>query len=201
MENQKPLRRLETLSHHIRHETAEYAAPQMEQTSSAVVRELLDRHKSENKTVSVEEFKKLVGKELGTSDWFKVTQQRVNAFADATGDHQWIHIDPERAKAESPFGGPIAHGFLTVSLLPFLCKEAMPTLSGIKMGVNYGINKLRFIAPVPVGSNIRARVVLKECSEIQVPLPGYQAILEVTIERQSESKPACSIEWLTRYYI
>src|SRR3954452_20811954 len=111
-------------------------------------------------TTTMAELPGLVGQELGTSDWHEVTQDAVNLFAEATGDHQWIHVDVERAKAESPFGGPIAHGYLTLSLLVPLASGTY-TITDQTMGVNYGLNKVRFPAPVPVGSKVRARVVLK----------------------------------------
>jgi len=170
-----------------------------ESTSADVVRELLIRPKARPKTISLETFKSLVGKEIGVSDWLRVTQERVNAFADATGDHQWIHVDPERAKRESPFGGPIAHGFLTLSLLPFLNEEAMPKPEGIKMGVNYGLNKVRFVSPVPVGSNVRARTVLKELAPAGDNV--LQAVLNVTIEIEGQQKPSAAVEWVVRYYV
>ena len=116
-------------------------------------------------TTTIAELPSLKGQELGTSDWLEITQERVNTFADATGDHQWIHIDVERAKAESPFGGPIAHGYLTLSLLVPLVSQTY-TISDAKMGVNYGLNKVRFPAPVPVGSKVRALVTLKDVEEV-----------------------------------
>ena len=108
---------------------------------------------------SLDELKGLIGQEVAVSDWTEITQQQVNLFAEATGDHQWIHVDVERAKSESPFGAPVAHGFLTLSLLPMLMANAIE-MSDVKMGVNYGLNKVRFTAPVPVGSRVRARVTL-----------------------------------------
>jgi acyl dehydratase len=138
----------------------------------------------------------LVGQQLGYSDWVEVTQEQVNQFAEATGDHQWIHVDPERAKKESPFGGPIAHGYLTLSLLVPLVAQVL-TISDVKMGVNCGLNKVRFPAPVPVGSKVRARVTLKECEEVA---GGLQNVLAVTIEREGGDKPVCIAEWVTRQY-
>ena len=147
-------------------------------------------------TTTIADLPSLTGQELGTSDWFEVTQERVNTFADATGDHQWIHVDVERAKAESPFGGPIAHGYLTLSLLVPLAGQAY-RISDQTMGVNYGLNKVRFPAPVPVGSKVRARVVLKNVEEI----PGcLQNTLAVTIEREGGDKPVCIAEWVVRSY-
>jgi len=147
-------------------------------------------------TTTMSELPGLVGQELGTSDWYEVTQEAVNLFADATGDHQWIHVDVERAKKESPFGGPIAHGFMTLSLLVPLA-SATYRISDSKMGVNYGLNKVRFPAPVPVGSKVRARVVLKECEEVA---GGLQNTLAVTVEREGGDKPVCIAEWVTRAY-
>jgi acyl dehydratase len=147
-------------------------------------------------TTTMAELPGLVGTELGTSDWYEVTQERVNQFADATGDHQWIHIDIERAKKESPFGGPIAHGFLTLSLAVPLVAQVL-TVTDQKMGVNYGLNKVRFAAPVPVGSKVRASVTLKSVEEIA---GGLQNILAVTVEREGGDKPVCIAEWVVRYY-
>jgi acyl dehydratase len=147
-------------------------------------------------TTTIAELPGLVGQELGTSDWYEVTQEAVNLFADATGDHQWIHVDVERAKAESPFGGPIAHGFMTLSLLVPLVSGTY-TITDAKMGVNYGLNKVRFPAPVPVGSKIRARVVLQDCQEVA---GGVQNTFAVTIEREGGDKPVCIAEWVGRTY-
>lgn len=146
--------------------------------------------------VSVEELKSLVGQEVAVSDWVLISQERVNLFAQATGDHQWIHIDVERSRKESPYGGTIAHGFLTLSLLPMLMESVigMPTS---KMGVNYGLNKVRFPAPVPVGSKVRGRVVLMEVEDIE---GGAQMTWKVTIEREGGDKPVCVAESLSRRY-
>ncbi|MDO9192291.1 MAG: MaoC family dehydratase, partial [Undibacterium sp.] len=108
---------------------------------------------------SLAELKSLVGQEVAVSDWIKISQERINTFADATGDHQWLHVNVERAKRESPFGGPIAHGFLTLSLLPMLLENTI-SMTDVKMAVNYGLNKVRFPAPVPVDSKLRARLKL-----------------------------------------
>ena len=138
----------------------------------------------------------LAGQELGVSDWITVTQERIDLFARATGDHQWIHVDVERAKKESPFGGPIAHGYLTLSLLVPLVTQTY-TVTDAKMGVNYGLNKVRFPAPVPVGSKVRARVTLKDVEEVA---GGLQNTFAVTIEREGGDKPVCIAEWVTRTY-
>ena len=139
--------------------------------------------------------KQRVGDHLGYSEWHEVTQEQVNLFADATGDHQWIHVDIERAKA-GPFGGPIAHGYLTLSLAPALLSEILE-VSGITMAVNYGLNKLRFPAPVPVGSKVRAGVQLDHVEDVS---GGVQVTLTTTFEVEGASKPVCVAEILFRYY-
>ncbi len=139
--------------------------------------------------------KQSVGDHLGYSEWHEVTQEQVNLFADATGDHQWIHVDIERAKA-GPFGGPIAHGYLTLSLTPALLSEILE-VSGITMAVNYGLNKLRFPAPVPVGSKVRAGVQLDHVEDVS---GGVQVTLTTTFEVEGASKPVCVAEILFRYY-
>jgi len=140
--------------------------------------------------------KELVGTHLGYSEWMEITQERVNTFADATGDHQWIHVDVERATAESPFGGPIAHGYLTLSLGPVLFPQIM-TVKGIKMGVNYGCGKVRFPSPVPVGSNLRLGATLDSVED----LPGgwAQISMTFTFEVEGAPKPACVSEIIFRY--
>jgi acyl dehydratase len=143
----------------------------------------------------IEGLKSRVGDHLGYSQWHEVTQEQVNLFADATGDHQWIHVDVERAKA-GPFGGPIAHGYLTLSLTPALLDEVLQ-VSGIKMGVNYGLNKLRFPSPVPVGSKLRAGVELASVEDVS---GGAQVALNVTFEIEGGTKPVCVAEVLFRYY-
>jgi acyl dehydratase len=139
--------------------------------------------------------KQRIGDHLGYSEWHEVTQEQVNLFADATGDHQWIHVDIERAKA-GPFGGPIAHGYLTLSLTPALLSEILE-VSGITMAVNYGLNKLRFPAPVPVGSKVRAGVQLDQVEDVS---GGVQVTLTTTFEAEGGSKPVCVAEILFRYY-
>ena len=140
--------------------------------------------------------KELVGTHLGYSDYLEITQERVNTFADATGDHQWIHVDPERAKAESPFGGPIAHGYLTLSLGPVLAPQIM-RVEGIKMGVNYGAGKVRFPSPVPVGSNLRLGAELTAVEDIP---GGAQVYMTFTFEVEGAAKPSCVSEIIFRYY-
>jgi acyl dehydratase len=136
-----------------------------------------------------------VGDHLGYSEWHEVTQEQVNLFADATGDHQWIHVDVERAKS-GPFGGPIAHGYLTLSLTPALLSEILE-VSGVSMAINYGLNKLRFPSPVPVGSKVRAGVELAGVEEVS---GGAQVSLTVTYEVEGGTKPVCVAEVLFRYY-
>ena len=147
-------------------------------------------------TTTMGELAGLQGQELGSSDWYEVTQEAVNLFADATGDHQWIHVDVERAKKESPFGGPIAHGYLTLSLLVPLLAQVL-TVSDAVMGVNYGLNKVRFPSPVPVGSKVRATATLKEVTEFA---GGLQYSLTVTVEREGGDKPVCVAEPVYRVY-
>ena len=143
----------------------------------------------------IDEMKASAGQHLGWSDWHEITQQRVNLFADATDDHQWIHVDVERAKA-GPFGGPIAHGYLTLSLAVPLLGEIL-RVEGVSMGVNYGLNKLRFPSPVPVGSRIRMGATVVDVQEIA---GGAQATLGLTFEVEGKDKPACVAEAIYRYY-
>ena len=145
---------------------------------------------------NLSELRARVGQEVAVSDWFEVTQARINQFAEATEDRQWIHTDPQRAARESPFRGTIAHGFLTLSLLSELMKRAM-TVGGVRMGINYGLNRVRFVAPVPAGARIRGRFQLAAVEEIS---GGVQATWGVTVERDGSDKPCCVAEWLVRYY-
>jgi acyl dehydratase len=144
----------------------------------------------------LEEMQTLVGQELGVSDWHLVTQNEVNLFADATHDHQWIHVDPERCKRESPFGGPIAHGYYTIALAPALLAQVL-AVQGVRMGVNYGMNKMRLPAPVPVGSRVRVRATLAGYEPIA---GGAQATLGLTFEVENQAKPSCVAEVIYRYY-
>ena len=137
-----------------------------------------------------------LGLEVAVSDWVTITQERINLFADATGDHQWIHIDPERAAKESPFGATIAHGFLTLSLVPYLKGECIE-FTGVKMGVNYGTNRVRFMAPVKVDSKLRGRFKLMSVEQIK---GGAQMVWECTLEMQGLEKPACIAELVSRAY-
>jgi len=145
----------------------------------------------------IEELKSLVGQEVGASDWFEVTQSRIDEFADATEDHQWIHIDVERAKTDSPFHSTIAHGFLTLSLLPHLVSQAVKVQGDFKMGINYGLNRLRFVSPVLSGSRVRARLTLQSVEDFQ---GSNQITWSVTCETEGGQKPALVAEWLVRYY-
>ena len=137
-----------------------------------------------------------VGQEVAVSDWLTITQAQVNQFAEATGDHQWIHVDPGKAKS-GPFGGPIAHGFLTLSLLPKFFESSFEIVQS-RMGVNYGLNKVRFTAPVPVGSRLRARMTLLASEPIDNG--GIQMVWQVRVEREGADKPVCVAESLVRRY-
>jgi acyl dehydratase len=142
--------------------------------------------------------KEWVGKEIGVSDWFQVTQERIAQFAQATEDRQWIHIDPERASKGSPYGSAIAHGFLTLSLISYLTKTMMQFVNGPRLTLNYGLNRVRFPAAVRAGSRIRARVTLLVLKD----LPGaLEATYAVTIESDQPEKPVCIAEWIVRYYL
>jgi acyl dehydratase len=144
----------------------------------------------------IEELRTLVGEELGASSWLEITQDRVNQFADSTGDHQWIHVDPSRA-AEGPFGGPIAHGYLTLSLVIPLFGEILK-VEGVKMGVNYGLEKVRFPSPVRVGSKIR--LVARLVSLDELPGGAVQGVFDFTIEVDGSAKPACVARPIYRYF-
>ena len=137
-----------------------------------------------------------LGQEVALSDWFEVTQERISEFAQATGDFQWIHVDAARAEQESVYGGTIAHGFLTLSLLPCLLLESIE-MRGVRMGVNYGLNRVRFTGPVPSGSRVRGRFVLAALDDIK---DGVQLTWNVSVEREGEDKPVLVAEWLTRRY-
>jgi len=141
----------------------------------------------------LDELRSLTGQEIGVSDWTPVTQDMINRFADVTGDHQWIHVDVERARRETPFGSTIAHGFLTVSLLAELSRQTIEVRGDFKMRINYGFNKLRFVSPVPAGSRIRARFTPQKVTDNEVTWL-------VTVEVEGRDKPALVAEWLGRYY-
>ncbi|MEU9939349.1 MaoC family dehydratase [Streptomyces lavendulae] len=144
---------------------------------------------------SAEDLRAGIGAVLGPSGWLEVDQKRIDLFADATGDHQWIHVDPERA-ASGPFGSTIAHGYLTLSLLPSLVPQVM-RVEGMRMGINYGTDKVRFPAPVPVGSRLRATAVITAVTEAG---EGVQVAATVTVEREGGEKPVCVAESVSRYY-
>jgi acyl dehydratase len=145
---------------------------------------------------SVAELKGLIGQEVAVSGWFDIPQERINRFAEATGDRQWIHLDAERCRRESPYKTTIAHGFLTLSLLPMMM-ESVIAMPWAKMGVNYGLNKVRFPAPVPVDSRVRARTTLLEVEDLE---GGMQMVWKVTIERDGGDKPVCVAESVSRRY-
>jgi acyl dehydratase len=144
--------------------------------------------------LSITEF---VGREIGVTDWLLMTQERIDRFAETTEDRQWIHIDRDRAQKESPYGTTIAHGFLTLSLLSHFMKQAIQFRSGVRVAINYGLNRVRFPAPVPAGSKIRARIVL--LSAKQLP-DGLEANFSVAVEAENSDKPCCVAEWVIRYY-
>lgn len=144
---------------------------------------------------SADDITAAVGEELGVSDWVTVTQERVNQFAEATGDHQWIHVDPERATRESPFGGPIAHGYLSLSLLPMLGWQIY-TVANAKLGINYGSNKVRFPAPVPVGARVRLSSSLQSADVLGDG--SIQMVVKQTLEIEDQPKPAVVAETITR---
>ncbi|MGA8723755.1 MAG: MaoC family dehydratase [Acidimicrobiales bacterium] len=143
----------------------------------------------------IQSFHDLVGTHLGYSEWLRIDQERINLFADATDDHQWIHVDPERAKS-GPFGSAIAHGYLTLSLVPALLKSVL-LVEGMSMGINYGCNKVRFPSPVPVGSNLRLGAAVAEVEDVS---GGVQVVLEVTLETEGSSKPSCVASVVYRYF-
>jgi len=146
---------------------------------------------------SLQSLKDHVGHEIATTGWLPVTQERIRQFAEAAGDHQWIHVDPERAQRESPYGAAIAHGFLTLSLLSHFMREAIQLPSNVRQTINYGLNRVRFPASVRAGEKIRARIRLQSCRE----LPGsVEAVFDITIETEGAEKPCCVAEWILRYF-
>ena len=144
----------------------------------------------------IDDARSRLGQEIGISDWMLIDQERVNAFAEVTGDRQWIHVDADRARRESPFGAPIAHGYLTLSLLAKFAGECI-AVEGIKLAVNYGLNRVRFSSPVKVGSRVRARFVLAGVDNIA---GGAQMLWQATVEIEGAEKPACIAEMVTRWY-
>jgi acyl dehydratase len=147
-------------------------------------------------TIALDALPARVGSEVAVSDWFEVGQDRIATFAEATDDRQWIHLDPERCKRESPFGQPVAHGFLTLSLLPAMLASAL-AIEGMRMGVNYGLNKVRFPSPLPSGSRVRGRWTLRGADAVA---GGWQFTWDVTIEAEGAAKPVCVAEFLIRCY-
>jgi acyl dehydratase len=146
--------------------------------------------------MTLEELRGLVGREIAVTEWLEITQERINKFADATGDRQWIHIDRERAQRESPYGTTIAHGFLTLSLLSKFLREAIQ-LGDVRMAINYGLNRVRFPSAVHAGSRIRARIVLQSIRDAG---DATEATYSITFQSQGAEKPCCVAEWLARYY-
>jgi acyl dehydratase len=144
---------------------------------------------------SLDEVRAAVGRPLGVSDWLEITQDRVDQFAEATGDRQWIHVDPERARRESPYGGPIAHGFLTLAITNLFLPQIVE-VRGASLGVNYGTGKVRFPAPVPVGARIRGSAELAACDEVA---GGIQTTIRISVEVEGSSKPACVVDSLSRW--
>jgi acyl dehydratase len=146
---------------------------------------------------TIQSLKDYVGREIATTDWFLVTQDRIRQFAEATEDSQWIHVDPERAQQESPYGATIAHGFLTLSLMSYLIKQAIQVPRDVRLSVNYGLNRVRFPVPVRAGTEIRARVTLQSLKELP---DGVEAVFSVSMEGKEAAKPCCVAEWIIRYY-
>jgi acyl dehydratase len=147
-------------------------------------------------TLSLQDLRSRVGQEVATSEWLPVTQERINLFADATGDHQWIHVDTDRARTETAFGTTIAHGFLTLSLVSTLMRSAL-AINGLRMTINYGLNRVRFVSPVPAGAQVRARVGLLAIDDTA---ESVQATWTVTVEGEGQDKPCVVAEWIVRYY-
>ncbi len=139
----------------------------------------------------------LVGREM-VSPWLEITQEAITQFADVTGDRQWIHVDPERARQDSPFSNTIAHGFFTLSLISRLLRDAVGVVEGGHMSINYGLNKVRFPSPLPAGSHVRGRCTLRRVDTLE---DGLQATWDVLVERDGATKPCCAAEWLVRYYL
>lgn len=150
------------------------------------------------KSLTLDEYRALVGQEVGVSDWVDVPQSKIDAFAEVTGDHQFIHVSPELA-AQTPFGTTIAHGYLTLSLLSVMAYQAMPGIKGTRMGVNYGLNKVRFMAPVKSGSQVRGRFTIADVT--QRPDGAWQTTVNVSVEIDGETKPALAAEWITLAFV
>lgn len=148
------------------------------------------------RAITLDQLKGSAGQEIGSTEWVTIAQADISAFAEATGDRQWIHLDPERARRESPYGATIAHGFLTLSSLSRLLREAVQ-INGVRMAVNYGLNRVRFPAPVVAGSKVRAHFMLASVKEVA---GGTEAIYSVVIDGENSEKPVCVAEWIIRYY-
>jgi acyl dehydratase len=146
---------------------------------------------------SLKSLQEFVGREIGVTDWLTITQERVQQFADATEDRQWIHVEPDRARRESPYGVTVAHGFLTLSLMSYFVRQAIQLPSEMQRTINYGLNRVRFPAPVRAGEQIRAHVQLKSYRELP---DSVEAIFEVTVETEGAEKPCCVAEWILRYF-
>ena len=146
---------------------------------------------------SPQALRQLIGRQIGVTEWMLLTQERIQQFAEVTDDRQWIHLERERARRESPYGTTVAHGFLTLSLLSSLLRQALQIREGTRMSINYGLNRVRFPAPVPAGAKIRARFTLRSLEEV----PGaLEVVLEATLETEGANKPCCVAEWVLRYY-
>jgi acyl dehydratase len=141
--------------------------------------------------------RQLIGREIGVTEWMLLTQERIQQFAEVTDDRQWIHLDRERARRESPYGTTVAHGFLTLSLLSSFLRQVLPIREGTRMSVNYGLNRVRFPAPVLAGAKIRARFTLRSVEEVTA---AFEVVLEATVETEGTNKPCCVAEWVLRYY-
>lgn len=146
---------------------------------------------------SLQSLKSRAGQEIVTTDWLVVSQDQIDQFAEATGDRQWIHVDPERAKRESPYGTTVAHGFLTLALASYFVREAIQLPGNVEQAINYGLNRVRFPAPVRAGEKIHARIRLESCKELP---EGMEAVFGITIEGERGAKPCCVAEWILRYY-
>ncbi len=146
---------------------------------------------------SLQSLREYVGREIATTGWLLVTQERIDKFAEATGDRQWIHVDPDRARLESPYRTTIAHGFLTLSLISHFVREAIQVPAGVRQTINYGLNRVRFPAPVRAGEKIRARIRLQSYREVG---EGGEAVYEVSVETEGGEKPCCVAEWILRYH-
>jgi acyl dehydratase len=141
--------------------------------------------------------KELVGREIAVTEWFAITQERIQAFAEATEDRQWIHVDAERARRESPYKSTVAHGFLTLSLLSYLVRQAIQTRSGVRLAINYGLNRVRFPAPVRAGAKVRARISVATVNSVP---DAVEATFHVVVEVEGGEKPCCVADWVVRYY-